>query len=90
MKTLETLNTKDVDILLSFPMNICVSHVDKPSNGYGHWRTGEAKFQWNLELDWAFKDEGSIQKQNRNTDEQKENALWSFPFGCQAKARARS
>jgi hypothetical protein len=25
-------------------------------------------FQRNLELDWAFKDEGSIQKQNRNTD----------------------
>jgi hypothetical protein len=43
MKTLETLNTKQVDILLRFAMSNCVSHANKPSNGYGHWKTARGK-----------------------------------------------
>jgi hypothetical protein len=39
MKTLESLNTKHVDIFLSFPIIICVSYANKPSNGYGYWKT---------------------------------------------------
>jgi hypothetical protein len=37
METPESLNTKRIDILFNFPMNICVSHADKPRNGYGYW-----------------------------------------------------
>jgi hypothetical protein len=33
---LVTLNTKRVDIFLRFAMNVCMSHTDKPSNGYSH------------------------------------------------------
>jgi hypothetical protein len=44
MKTLATLNTKRVDVFLRFPMNIYVSPADKPSNGYGHWKTTRVKF----------------------------------------------
>jgi hypothetical protein len=43
MKTQETLNTKHVDIFLRFPMNICVPHANKPSNGYGHWKIAQGK-----------------------------------------------
>jgi hypothetical protein len=43
MKTPETLNTKHMDILLIFPTNICVPYAEKPSNGYGHWKTGRCK-----------------------------------------------
>jgi hypothetical protein len=75
MKTPETLNTKHVDILLIFPTNICVPYVDKPSNGYGHWKTAQCKnFDGKLAADWAFKDEDSVWKQNRNAMERKENA----------------
>jgi hypothetical protein len=44
METPETLNTKRVDILLNFPMNICVSYADKPSNGYDHWKIARCEF----------------------------------------------
>jgi hypothetical protein len=57
METPETLNTKHVDILLNFPMNICVSHADKPRNGYGHWEIARCEiFDGKLAADWAFED----------------------------------
>jgi hypothetical protein len=34
MKTPEALNTKHIDILLSFPTNICVPCSDRQSNIY--------------------------------------------------------
>jgi hypothetical protein len=43
IKTPKILNTKHVDILLSFPNNICVPYVDKPSNGYGIWEISRGK-----------------------------------------------
>jgi hypothetical protein len=50
MKTTETLDTKCVDIFLKFATNICVSHADKPSNVYGHWKTARGEiFYGNLE-----------------------------------------
>jgi hypothetical protein len=42
-ETQGTLNIKHVDILLSFPTNICVSFADKASNGYGHWKTARGE-----------------------------------------------
>jgi hypothetical protein len=42
-ETQGTLNIKCVDILLGFLTNICVSYADKPSNGYGHWKTTRGK-----------------------------------------------
>jgi hypothetical protein len=57
MKSQETWNTKHVDILLRFPMNICVSYVDKLSHGYGQWKTAQGEvFDGNLETDWVSKD----------------------------------
>jgi hypothetical protein len=51
-ETLETLNTKHGDIFLRFPMNICVPFADKPSNGYGCWKTAQGEiFDGNLEID---------------------------------------
>jgi hypothetical protein len=37
------LNTKCIDILLRSSVNACVSHADKPSNGYGHWKTAQSE-----------------------------------------------
>jgi hypothetical protein len=57
MKTLGTLNMKHVGILLGFPKNICVPYDDKPSNGYGHWKTAWCEiFDGKLEADWGFED----------------------------------
>jgi hypothetical protein len=57
MKTLETLNTKHVDILLRFAMSNCVSHADKPRNGYGHWKTVRGEdFDESLERTEFFDD----------------------------------
>jgi hypothetical protein len=44
MKTLETLNTKRVAILIRSSINICVSIADIPSNGYGHWKIERGEF----------------------------------------------
>jgi hypothetical protein len=47
-----TLNAEHIDIFLRFPTNICMSHTDKPSNGYGHWKTARGKiYGGNLETD---------------------------------------
>jgi hypothetical protein len=57
MTTLETLNTKCVDIFLGFPTNFCVSYADKPSNAYGHWKIARGeKFDESLETNQDFKD----------------------------------
>jgi hypothetical protein len=46
-----------VDVFLRFPTNICMSHADKPNNGYGHWKTARGKkFDENLEIDWFLED----------------------------------
>jgi hypothetical protein len=68
MKTLETLDTKRVDSLLIFPMNICMSHADKLSNGYGHCKTARDKILGgNLQTDWVLKTgEDSVQELNQD------------------------
>jgi hypothetical protein len=66
MKAQGTLNTKRVDIFLRFPMNIGVSHANKPSNGYGHWKTVRDKiFDGNLETDWVLEEGRKIWFENR-------------------------
>jgi hypothetical protein len=37
------LNTKCIAILLRSSANACVSHADKPINGYGHWKTAQGE-----------------------------------------------
>jgi hypothetical protein len=38
-------------------MNISVSHADKPSNAYGHWKTARGEiFDRNMEIDCVFED----------------------------------
>jgi hypothetical protein len=43
MTTSEALNIKRVDIFLRSPMNICMPHFDKQSDGQGHWKTARGK-----------------------------------------------
>jgi hypothetical protein len=57
MKTPETLDTKRVYIFLRFAMNIYVSHADKPSNIYDHWKIARGEiFDGNLKIDWVLED----------------------------------
>jgi hypothetical protein len=93
MKTLETLNSKRVDIFPRFAANICVSHIDKPSNSYGHWKTARGEiFDEKLKTDWVFEDGkrfGST-RESRQQIEWEEDSLWSFPIRLHAEAGMRN
>jgi hypothetical protein len=93
MKTPETLNTECVDIFLRFPINICMPHSDKPSNGYDHWKTAQGEiFYGDLKKDWVFEygRRFGSRIEPRQQIEQKEDALQLFLIGLQVEARTRN
>jgi hypothetical protein len=88
IKTLETWNAWCIDILLRFPMNVCMSHADKPSNGYDLWKTIRGKiFNRNLETDWVFEGwrRSGLRIELRQQIEWEEDALRSFLIGLRVK-----
>jgi hypothetical protein len=90
MKTQGTLNTKLVDVLLSFPTSACMPCSDKQSNSYDQCKTARGKILTEIweHAEFSKSDVGLVQEWNQDNKLKERRMLYDHSWSdCMQKTK---